>query len=272
MLCLDATRREEFPRQNPRIARARLARLLDELGDVPLVKQQRSELLRLRAGLEESAPKDVEREFQRVFLPDWHKLTPTARVRFGYDFGEGHLGAFESGDWVFDGLGMVLGPFAAIQGWDQLAAENGLRLLLKTPLVPDSFELRLRFEALQGEAPGRLLWLTAGGFQLALGASDLPGTDGGARFLVGTEDGKTFLMRLLAGEGKRSGTIVVPGTPPRELVLSAHRRSGRYDCTLDGAPLAETAGLRAPPSDARSLELRSWGAIRILDVTLEGGL
>jgi serine/threonine-protein kinase len=261
----------EFRRHSSRLAQARVARLLEEFGDVAAVKQQRGELLRIRAGLEETAPKDAEREFQRVFAPDRLELTPLARVRLGYDFGEGRLGAWESGDWGFDGLGMVLGPRATVQFWDQLEKQRGLRLILRTPLVPDVFELSVRFEALAGEAPARLLWVTAGGFQMALGGADLPGSTGGPRFLVGTEDGKAFLQRLLAGEGERAESLLVPGTPPRELHFKALRRAGRCELSLDGVPLEETTGLRAPPSDARALTIRSWGSVRVLAMTVEGG-
>ncbi len=261
----------EFRRRSPLKAQARVARLLEELADVPAVKSQSGELVKIRASLEENAPKDAEREFQRVFMPTSLELAPFARVRLGYDFGEGRPGAWDWGDWVFDGLGLVLGPRATIQGWDQLAAERGLRLVLRTPLVPDNFELRLRFEVLQGETPGRLLWVTAGGFQLALIGADLPGSTGGPRHLVGTEDGKVFLQHLLTGEGQRTEALLVPGTPPRELRFEAQRRSGRCKLYLDGLPLENTAGLRAPPSDARALLIRSWGSVRVLEATLEGG-
>ncbi|HEX6883748.1 MAG TPA: protein kinase [Planctomycetota bacterium] len=262
---------EEFRRHSPRMAQARLARLLGEFADLGIVKQQRGELLRLRARLEESAPHDVERELKRAFAPDLLELTSLSRVRLGYRFDEGRLGAWEAGDWVFDGLGMVLGPREPILGWDQLAAERGLRLVLRTPLVPDAFELRLRFEALQGESPGRLLWVSAAGFQLALGGTDLPGAAPGPRFLVGTDEPNAFLQRLMAGEGKRAEAVLVPGAPPRELVLRGLRRSGRGEVLLDGVSLGPLAGLRAPPSDARAMVLRSWGSVRVLEVTLEAG-
>lgn len=268
---LDDVLDAEFRRHSPRVAQARVARLLDTFGDVTLVKQQRVELQRIRASLEESAPLDAEREFQRVFAPDRLELTSLARVRLGYDFAEGRLGAWESGDFVFDGLGQVLSPRATVQGWDQLAAERGLRLILRTPFVHDSFELVLRFEALQGESPARLLWLNAAGFQVALSAPDLPGGNGAPRFLVGTDEGNAFLQRLLAGEGKRSGSLLAPGTPPRELRFKAQRRSGRCELYLDGVLLEESTGLKAPPSTARALLIRSWGSVRVLGITLEGG-
>jgi hypothetical protein len=268
---LDDVFSEEFRRHSPRMAQARLARLLDEFADLALVKQQRNELLRLRALLEENAPKDVERELQRLLAPDQLELTALSRVRLGYGFEEGRLGAFDAGDWVFDGLGMVLGPREPVLGWDQLHAQRGLRLILRSPLVLDSFELRVRFEALQGEAPGRLLWLHAAGFQFALGAEDLPGASSGPRFLAGTEEASVFLKRLMDGEGKRVGAVLVPGTPPRELVLRAQRRSGRAELTLEGESIGPLAGLRAPPSEARSLWIRSWGSVRVLEVSLEAG-
>src|SRR6185503_18463425 len=261
----------EFRRRSPLKAQARVQRLLEELADVPAVKSQSSELAKIRDSLEESAPKDAEREFQRVFAPTTLELASFARARLGYDFSEGRPGAWDWGDWVFDGLGLVLGPRATIQGWDQLAAERGLRLVLRTPLVPDNFELRLRFEVLQGETPGRLLWVTAGGFQLALVGADLPGSTGGPRHLVGTEDGKVFVQRLLNGEGKRAESLLVPRTQPHELRLKAQRRSGRCELYLDGQLLEDTAGLRAPPSDARALLLRSWGSVRVLEANIEGG-
>ncbi len=268
---LDDVLDAEFRRHSPRVAQARVARLLDLFGDVALVKQQRAELLKIRAGLEESAPLDAQREFQRVFAPDRLELTSLARVRLGYDFDEGRLGGWEAGDFVFDGLGLVLSPRAPVQSWDQLAAEHGLRLILRTPFVHDSFELVLRFEALQGESPARLLWLTAGGFQVAVSAPDLPGGNGAPRHLVGTDESNTFLQRLLAGEGKRNTSLLAPGTPPRELRFKAQRRSGRCELYLDGVLLEESSGLKAPPSSARALQIRSWGSVRVLGITLEGG-
>ncbi|MSR62846.1 MAG: serine/threonine protein kinase [Planctomycetes bacterium] len=261
-------------KESPRVALARAARLLDEFGDLPAVRQQRAELLKLRSGLEESAPRDAEREFQRAFSPDPDKLKllPLARVTLGYDFSEDRLGAWESGDWAFDGLGFTLAPRAAVLGWDQLAAEKGLELALRAPLVPDRFELRLRFEALQGETPARLLWISAAGFQIALSAADLPGASGAPGFLLGTEDGNAFVQRLLSSGGKgRDAPLLVPGTPPRELRLRAQRRSGRCELWLDGTQLDSSTGLRAPPSDPRAIVVRSWGSVRVLAVTIEGG-
>src|SRR5262245_21706284 len=114
----------EFRRRSPLKAQARLTRLLEDLADVPAVKSQTAELLKIRSSLEESAPQDAEREFQRVFAPSSLELLPLARVRLGYDFADGRTGAWDRGDWVSsDGLGLVLGPRAAIQAWDQLAAE-----------------------------------------------------------------------------------------------------------------------------------------------------
>jgi serine/threonine-protein kinase len=268
---LEDVTREEFRRHSPRVAQARVNRLLEEFGDLPLIKQKRGELLRLRAGLEESAPRDAERELALAFAPDSLELASHARVRLGYRFEEGRLGAWQAGDWVFDGLGMVLGPSQPILGWDQLVAEHGLRLILRTPLVPDAFELRLRFEALQGETPGRLLWINAAGFQIALGSAELPGGNGSARYLVGTEEATLFLQRLMAGEGRRAEPVLVPGTAPRELVIRGQRRSGRGEVTLDGVSLGTLTGLRAPPSDARVILMRSWGSVRILEVALEAG-
>jgi len=261
----------EFRRHSPRVAQARVARLLDELASVPLVRQQRGELLRIRQSLEDSAPRDIEREFQRLFQPDDLELDALSRVHLTYDFGDNRLGAWESGDWVFDGLGRVLGPRAPVLAWDQLAAQHGMRLILRTPLVTDTLEFRLRFEVRQSEAPGRLLWITVAGFQVALLGSDLPGTTGVPRILVGTEEGNAFLQRLLAGEGKRSEGLIVPGTPPRELYFKGYRRSGRCELYLDGVLLESSPGLRAPPSEARALLIRSWGEIRVTGATVEGG-
>jgi hypothetical protein len=261
----------ELQGHSPRVVQARIARLLEAFGDLPLVKQQRSELLRLRASLEEREPRADELEFRRVYAPDRVELSALGRVTLGYDFDEERLGAWESGDWVFDGLGRVLGREAAIAGWDQLTAERGLRLILRSPLVADSFELFLRFEALQGEVPARLLWVTAGGFQLALTASELPGAASGPRFLVGTEEGNAFLQRLLAGEGTRSEALILPGGPPRDLRFKVLRRRGRCELYLDGVQLANATGLRTPPLDAPSLTIRSWGAVRVLAVEIEGG-
>ena len=259
----------EFRRRSPHVAQVRVARLLDELGDVAPVKQQRAELVKIRAALEENAPRDAELEFRRVFMPDSLEFTALARVKLGYDFGEGRLGAWESGEWVFDGLGFVLGPRAPVLGWDQLAAQRGMRLILRAPLVHDSLDLVVRFEARQDETPARLLWLTAGGFQVLLSAPDLPGVGAGPRYLVGTEDGNAFLQRMLAGEGKRAESLLVPGTPPRELRLKALRRSGRCELYLDGV-LLERTSLKAPAASARALQLRSWGSVRVIGVALEG--
>ncbi|MEQ1892195.1 MAG: serine/threonine-protein kinase [Planctomycetota bacterium] len=267
---LDSVLKPEFRRYSPRIAQARLGRLLDEFGDLSFVKQQRAELQRLEASLEAEAPRDLEREFQRVFAPDRLELSSLGRAHLAWDFDGGRLGAWEGGDWAFDGLGFSLGPNATITAWDQLAAEDGMRLALLLPLKPDSFEFTLRFEALQGEVPARLLWITAAGFQIALGADELPGTPSGARFLVASDDPQSFLQRVMAGQGTRSERLLVPGAAPRELAFKAQRRSGRFELWLDGT-LLTTSGLRAPPSEARMLVIRSWGAIRVHGATLEGG-
>ena len=106
---------------------------------------------------------------------------------------------------------------------------------------------------------------------MALAGPDLPGVRGGSRHLLGVEEGNDFLARLLAGEGKRVDSLIVPGTPPRELRFKGYRRSGRCEVYLDGQLLESSAGLRAPPGDARSIQVRSWGGVRILGAVLEGG-
>jgi len=262
---------EGYLRHSPRKAAARIERLLGELGDIPAVHQKKTELLRARARLEERAPGDEQREFELAFQPGEFRLPGPARAWLGYDFNEGNLGAWNAGDWLYDGLGFVLGPRTPIQGWDQLASERGMSLILKTPLVLDRLDLTLRFEALQGEAPGRLLWVTVGDFQVALGAADLPGAGDGARFLLGTDEPRVFLQRLLGGAGRREEVPLVPGAPPRELRIKASGRSGRCEVTLDGLRLADTSGLRVPSSKTYALHLRSWGSVRVLSASIEGG-
>jgi len=261
----------EFRRHSARVAQARLRILLEEYGELPAVKGQRAELQRLQASLEAGAPQDLEREFRRAFDPDRLELSSLGRVRMAWDFDGGRLGAWESGDWSFDSLGFTLGPTGTITAWDQLMAEDGLRLALRLPLKPDTFEFTLRYEALQGEVPARVLWITAAGFQIALCADELPGSPSGARFLVTSDEAPVFLERVIAGQGTRVPRLLVPGAPPRELTFRAQRRAGRCELLLDGEPLLETSGLRAPPSEARALVIRSWGAVRVHGVSLEGG-
>ena len=259
----------DFTAHNPKIAQQRLARLLDEFTDVPFIRQQRQELLKLRAGLEPDREQRGEPEFRKLFDPDVLELSPLGRVTLRYDFSKGRTGAWDLGDWIYDGLGLALGP-RRVNGWDELAAERGLELALREPFVTDSVDITLRLEALAGEQPARLLWLTAVGFQVALSAPELPGTRPGPRFLVGTDDGPAFLQRVLANEGQRAEAVLVPGGPQRELRFKAARRAGRYELYLDGVLLQESSGLRAPPPDARSLVFRSWGTVRILSISVDG--
>lgn len=270
-LLLESVLDPEFRRHSPRVAQARLRLLLEEHGELPAVKSQRAELQRLQAGLEAGVPQDIEREFERVFAPDELDLTKLGRVRLSWDFDGGRLGAWESGDWSFDSLGFTLGPTGTVTAWDQLMAEDGLRLALRLPLKPDSFEFTLRYEALSGEVPARVLWITAAGFQIALCADELPGAPRGGRFLVATDEPQTFLERLIAGQGSRAERLLVPGSPPRELTFRAQRRAGRCELLLDGELLLSTTGLRAPPSEARTLVIRSWGSVRVHATSLEGG-
>src|SRR5262249_16676925 len=90
---LDAVLDPDFQGKTPKVAQAKLARLLDDYGDVPLVKQQRAELQKLRTTLEAGAPRD-ELEFQHVFAPDKLELSPQGRVSLHFDFTEGTSGAW----------------------------------------------------------------------------------------------------------------------------------------------------------------------------------
>ena len=186
---------DDFRRSDARIVLVRIARLLEEFADVPLVKQQRAELVRLRSGLERGSPGDAEAEYRRLFDPDHLDLSSLSRVTLRYDFADGGLGAWESGEWVHDGVGLVLDPRQNIISWDQLAAERGLRLFLREPLVLDRIELTLRFEALLGEVPARVLWITAGGFQVALSAPELPGS-GSTRSTPGIAATRSMTSRI----------------------------------------------------------------------------
>ncbi len=257
-----------FQAQSPRIVLARIARLLDDYEDLPSVRQSRTELLRLREKLEQPRASD-EAEFARVYQPDELRLTPLGRVVLGFDFGEGRLGAWEGGDWVFDGLGFVARE--AAQSWSDLERERGLRLVLKPPLDPDSFELTLRLEQPLSSGPPRLCWISAAGFQVALVGPGLAGTEKGGRFLVGTEEGSAFLRRLAAGDGERRESLLVAGGPPHELRFRAHRRAGRCELYLDGALLEQTSGLRAPSPEAVAIVVRSWEPVRLLAAAIEGG-
>jgi len=191
-------------------------------------------------------------------------------VTLAFDFAEGHLGAWEAGDWAFDGLGFALAAHDPVQDWSDLETERGLRLDLRAPLVPDSFELTLRLEQPQSSGPPRLFWISAGGFQVAMVGPGLAGPERGARFLVGTEEASAFLAQLAEGEGQRVETLLAAGGPPHEIRLRVNRRAGRCELWLDGAQLEETSGLRAPPSAARSIIVRSWEPVRVLGITLEG--
>jgi len=261
----------DFQAHSPRVALARIARLLDEYGDLQAVRPVRPELLRLRAQLEQRERPDDERELRRVFRPQRLELSPQGRVKLHYDFADGERGGWEPGDWLFDGLGLSLSPASPVLGWDEVAAQRGLRLVLSEPFDPDNLELVLRFEATQGDRGARLFWLTAVGFQIALTAGDLPGTPAGQRFLIGTDEPRSFLQRVVAGEGRRAEPLLIPGGPPHELRFRASRRAGRCELLLDDVLLEQTSGLRAPGGDPRSIVLRSWGTLRVLSATVEGG-
>jgi tRNA A-37 threonylcarbamoyl transferase component Bud32 len=258
-----------FQGHSPRIALLRVARLLEEFADVPLVRQQRGELVRIRARLEEDERPSEQAELSRRFSPTTMELSSLGRVTLGYDFGEGLLGAWQRGDWAFDGLGLRLDPDIEVGGWDELAGQRALALALVEPFRPDHVEVVVRFETLGGARPGRLLWLSVAGFQVTLGSGDLPGASG-PRHLMSSDDGDAFLQRLMAGEGRSSGALLVPGGPPRVLRFRAARRSGRCELYLDDVLLGQSSGLRAPAGDGRWLGLRSWGGVRVLSVILEG--
>jgi hypothetical protein len=253
--------------RSPDIDVHRINTLLGQYRDTEVVKANRRRLVDLRDRLMDPSSRASEEVFRSVFRPDGFEFLRLSRVRMSFSFAAQEAGAWEPGDWVFDGVGWT--HRGDVPMWSDLVAQRGPRLVLKQPLDADKsyFEVELTIDQLEESGPPRLLLLSVGGFHVAFCGPALPGSDGWPRLLMGVEGIEDFVARVREGEAEKMLNLLEPGAR-HKIVLTGYRRSGYFDLSLDGRSLSR-AHLGIPIPEDRSVVVRSWEPVRLVEASVE---
>jgi hypothetical protein len=253
--------------RSPDIDVHRINTLLGQYRDTEVVKANRRKLIELRERLMDPSSRASEEVFRSVFRPDGFEFLRLSRVRMSFSFAGQEAGAWEPGDWVFDGVGWT--HRGDVAEWGDLVAQRGPRLVLRQPLDADQsyFEVVLTIDQLEESGPPRLLLLSVGGFHVAFCGPGLPGSDGWPRLLMGVGEPEELVERVRKGEAKKMLSLLRPGER-HQIVLSGYRRSGYFDLSLDGRSLRR-AHLGIPIPEDRSVVVRSWEPVRLIEASVE---
>jgi len=248
-----------------------LSRLLDEYGDLELVRNERERLRSLRDELEAGPAEPVHADFLRVFdLPDRIGEAPTVeflernRVRLSFDFRDEAPGTWERGDWLADPAGWSApGGARELRDWQR----RGPRLLLRPPLDLDAGEVTVSLTLSKPGDSGaaRLVVISLLDYHFALTGRALGG--GEPRWLVGSAGVEELVERLAKGEGEEHSLPLAAGEEHR-VELRVHPRRGTVAFRLDDVTLYEGA-VRTSRSGYAQLSLRSWEPVTLVDAKVE---
>ncbi len=261
------TLQEDHGDRSPESVLRSIKVLLEDYGDVELVRERRQELLDVKERLERSRSRSGDEEFERVFRPTGISFPRPSRVRLSYAFDGKLAGAWDRGTWRFDGRGWS--PPSGVPEWSDLLAQRGPRLQLRRPLDLETgyFEVTFVVEQPAESGPPQLLLLSAAGFHVAFCGPGLPGGDGQSRWLVGVGAVEDLVQRIQRGEGTLDPELLVRGKR-HEIVLRAYRGSGRLDLSLDDRALRGVPPV-PPKADDLAVVLRSWEPARLLAFEIE---
>lgn len=260
---------EEDQARSPSAVRQRVELLLSQYADLPQVRERLSELRALSKKLRQQEEPSDEERIQRIYGPTELSFPGSREVVLTFDFQSLSMGAWQRGDWIFDGGGWARDD--KVQRWADLADQRGPRLFLNPPLEPDSLEVELTFEQIW-EGPPQLVLISVGGFHVAFCGPGLPGDLHESRYLIGTGDLGEFVRRIESGEGTRDDQLIRrDGTHTVRMFVYRPGGSGsRMKLSFDGRELDEVP--RAPiREDVPAIEFRSWEPVTLKRVVVETG-
>ena len=251
--------------RSPDTVLRRIKVLLEDYGDVAPVRERRQELLDLRDRLVRSRGAGSEEELRRAYRPAELELPRPSRARLRYAFDGHDAGAWDRGEWRFDGRGWSLPR--GTPSWPDLLEQRGPRLALREPLDLGTGNFVASFTIEQPDEPPALLLLSVAGFHIAFSGPGLPGGDGEARWLVGMGTADELVQRVRRGEGTLDPELLARGGR-HTIELVAYRGSGRLDLQLDGRALRGFSPT-APTSSELAVLVRSWEPVRLVAFELE---
>lgn len=253
----------------PSAVRQRVDLLITEFADLQQVRERLPELRALSRELRQRADPTDEQRIVRIYDPTEVTFPSSREVVMTFDFDSLSRGAWQRGDWVFDGGGWARTD--KVQRWEELAAQRGPRLFLNEPLDPDSLLVEFTFEQLW-PGPPQLVLISVGGFHVAFCGSGLPGEEHTPRYLIGTGDLEEFIERIRNGEGTPDDQLVKPDAT-HTVSLFVYRPGGsgsRLKLEFDGRLLDEVPRALVG-DDIPAIEFRSWEPVTLKRVVVETG-
>jgi hypothetical protein len=253
----------------PSAVQHRVERLINEYADLPQVRERLSELRALSRQLRQHERPTEEVRIRRIYDPNELSFPSSREVVMAFDFGSLRRGAWQRGDWIYDGAGWARTD--KVQRWEELAEQRGPRLFLNEPLDPDSLQVDFTFEQ-TWEGPPQLVLISVGGFHVAFCGSGLPGEQHEPRYLIGTGALEEFVEQIRGGEGTPDDQLI-RRDETHTVRLSVYRPGGsgsRLKLEFDGRPLAEVPRALVH-EDVPSIEFRSWEPVTLKRIVIETG-
>jgi len=253
----------------PSAVRQRVERLINEYADLPRVRERLPELRALSRKLRQQERPSEETRIRRIYDPTELSFPSSREVVMTFDFESLRRGAWQRGDWIFDGAGWARTD--KVQRWEELANQRGPRLFLNDPLDPGSLQVDFTFEQ-SWPGPPQLVLISVGGFHVAFCGSGLPGEQHEPRYLIGSGDLEEFVERIRGGEGTTDDRLIQRDAT-HTVRLSVYRPGGsgsRLKLEFDGRLLDEVPRALVH-EDVPAIEFRSWEPVTLKRVVIETG-
>lgn len=237
--------------------------------DAPWLRQRREELQRGATSVDADA-------FRAAFGPNSIELGDNRRVTLRFVLDLDYQGQFARNLWEADARGWVPPRQSGVEDFSNPTIWPSLSLRAPLDLV-QSLELDLAFEQPLEAGPPRLLAVTLAGVHVVFAGATDQGAS--ARYAIGSGP-DSALMELTQSLIARKGGV---GSPFKglqkggrhQLRIELRQGRGKVDVLLDGERLDSKATLRPDASavdfNDRSLVVRSFERVRLLEATLRGG-
>ncbi len=258
---------EKLGREDPAEQAKLITRLLLRYGEPGggLTPEEVRELRSRRRTLEADVPPSTLEDFVSVFGPTEVEFPAFERVRLRFTFDGTEVGAWDRGEWYFDGdsswCSVDVGDLA------ELVEQPAPTLPLVDPFLFDKGRVDITLRMFQPlDSPPELFMISALGFHVAIVG---PEEGRGGRVLADNTGPDDVASRAAHGEGAEFAGL--RRDTEHTIQLRMIRTSGKIEVIVDEEVVHSV--LRTPPRDRQAsseLSFRALEPVRVLEVTLEG--
>ena len=270
---LDRVLSNEMRTWQPRRMLAEVDLLLNQFGDLPFVRERRSDLVALKEELQGSKGRASQARLAAAFPGATVSIPQPQRVRLEFDLRSRDLPRpLSQGQFRFDGLGWAIPKPAS--SWDSFNKDLGLGLAVG-PLVQWSkgkFEVELELTPLGSNAPGQCWFFRVGEMTVAYAEGILPGGSPEAwpRFVGGALELDELEKSIREVKTTRTGEREVLH-PERTVIvrIEGSVKARRFELRVGDSDPIQFTNLRLDEDGPPRIEFRSWEPVRVTRLVVE---